>query len=336
MSDRHAGDMKILQRLVVGVDGSPGSTEAIALGIRLARTHESELFFAHAIDYMLAANESGAAVIEALTSEGETILSKARTMALEAGVRSDAAILEGRPEYAIVRHAGSVDASAIVVGTRGNSGMERFFLGSTAEGVLRLAMAPVFVAHGTALMSPHTFERILVAIDNSDPSDAAVEFATTLAAEHGSRLTFLHVVDEGTLYEEAANYAGATYPVLHEWLDEANIISGAAAQRAEGIGIQSVETAVVTGDPVNEIECFAASDRSDLIVVGAHGRRGLRHLMMGSVTHGVVRRSAVPVVVVRAAVRSQEPVVQTLDEGTIETIHPHVDQHGYVTLREDS
>ena len=169
-----------------------------------------------------------------------------------------------------------------------------------------------------------SFERIVVAIDNSDPSDAAIGLATKLAVIHGSRLAFCHVVDENTLYEEAANYGGATYPVLHEWLDEATILSRTAAEQAEGIGIRSVETAVLTGNPATEILKFASAQRCDLLVIGAHGRRGLRHLLIGSVANSVVRRSAMPVLVVRAHVAAAASRVQ-----------PHVDWHGYVTLRSD-
>lgn len=315
--------MKILEHLVVGIDGSPASGDAIALALRLAKSHGSEVHFAHAVDYM-AASDFGAAVIEALTNEGHRILSEAEKIARNYGVRAHAALLDGRPEYAIARYVEEIDAGGIVVGARGNMASERFFVGSTAEGVLRLAMVPVFVARDGSPTNRSTFDRIMVAVDNSDPSDAAVEFGTMLAAADGSHLTFCHVVDEDTLYEEAANYSGKTYPVLHEWLDEANAISAAAGERAEGNGVQSVETSIVTGDPTNEIVALAGSQHADLIVIGAHGRRGLRHLTIGSVAYGVVRKSRIPVVVVRRALAKEAPV-----------IHPHIDRHGYVTLRED-
>jgi nucleotide-binding universal stress UspA family protein len=130
---------EILKRVVVGVDGSPSAAEAIALAIRLARTHRSELYFSYAVDYALAASDAGAAVIDALTSEGTQILHKAKAIAANEGFAASTKVLEGRPEYAVVRHAQDITADAIVVGTRGKAGVERFFLGSTAEGVLRLA-----------------------------------------------------------------------------------------------------------------------------------------------------------------------------------------------------
>lgn len=314
---------QVFQRIVVGVDGSAEAGHAIALAIRLAQTHESEVLFGYAVDYA-AASDSSATVIEALTEDGHRILGNAKSRAQEAGVAARAELLEGRPEYALTRFAGEVNADAIVVGSKGMGVAERFFVGSTAEGILRLTMLPVFVAREMRPPLESTFERIVVAIDNSDPSDAAIELATKLAVIHGSRLSFCHVVDENTLYEEAANYGGATYPVLHEWLDEATILSRTAAEQAEGVGIRSVETAVLTGNPAAEILKFVAGQRADLIVVGAHGRRGLRHLLIGSVAHALVRRSTTPVLVVRTHVAA-----------AASTVHPHVDWHGYVTLRTD-
>ena len=312
---------QIFQRIVVGVDGSSAAGNATALAVRLAQTHQSEVLFANAVDYA-AARESSAAVIEALTADGHRILENAKSRAVEACVAARAQLLEGRPEYALTRFAGEVNADAIVVGSKGPGVAERFFVGSTAEGILRLTMLPVFIAREQQPAIATTFTRIVVAIDNSDPSDAAIELATKLAVIHGSRLAFCHVVDENTLYEEAANYGGATYPVLHEWLDEATILSRTAAEQAEGTGIRSVETAVLTGNPAAEILKFAAAQGSDLIVVGAHGRRGLRHLLLGSVTNTLVRRSTTSVLVVRTHVAA-----------ATERLNPHVDWHGYVTLR---
>lgn len=314
---------QILRRIVVGVDGSHAAGHATALAIQLAKTHQSEVLFAFAVDYA-AASESSAAVIEALTADGHRILENAKSSAVEEGVAARCELLEGRPEYALTRYAGQVNADAIVMGSRGPGIAERFFIGSTAEGVLRLTMLPVFIAREPNPAVPPSLKRIVVAIDNSDPSDAAIEFATKLAVIHGGSLAFCHVVDENTLYEEAANYGGATYPVLHEWLDEATILSRVAAEQAEGVGIRSVETAVLTGIPATEILKFAKAQSADLIVIGAHGRRGLRHLLIGNVVNSIIRRSELPVLVVRTHVASVASRVQ-----------PHVDWHGYVTLRAD-
>lgn len=294
--------------------------------MRLARTHESELLFVHAVDYSLFADEGEHDILDAVTRNGNEILRQAKEHAANAGVPSRTALLEGRADVAVTRYAEEIAADAIVVGTRGPSASERFFLGSTAEGILRLAIAPVFIVHDVPLSPSATFKRIVVAIDNSDPADAAIDLGTRLAVMDGSFLRFCHVVDEDTLYEEAANFGGATYPVLHEWLDEAAILSRSAAGQAEGVGVVGVETSVLTGNPVSEILNCASHQSADLVVIGSHGRRGLRHLMMGGVAQGVVRRSTIPVLVVRTRIAPN----------AVSPLHPHVDHHGYVTLRADA
>jgi nucleotide-binding universal stress UspA family protein len=317
---------QIFRRIVVALDRSRPAAQARELAMRLARTQESELLFVHAVDYSLLQEECDPAIVDAVTRNGNEILRQAKNHAADAGVPSRTALLEGRADYAVTRYAEEIAADAIVVGTRGPATSERFFLGSTAQGILRLAIAPVFIVHDVPLPLAAIFKRIVVAIDNSDPSDAAIELGTQLAAADGSRLAFCHVVDEETLYEEAANFGGATYPVLHEWLDEAAILSRSAASQAEGSGVRSVETSVLTGNPVTEILNFAASQLADLIVIGAHGRRGLRYLLMGSVAQAVVRRSTIPVLVVRTRIGA----------APASKLRPHVDQHGYVTLRSDA
>ncbi len=316
---------QIFRRIVVAIDRSRPATQAVELAMRLARTHQSELLFVYAVDYSLLSEECDRTVVDAVTRNGNEMLRRTKAHASDAGVPSRTALLEGRADYAVARYAEEIAADAIVVGTRGPAASKRFFLGSTAQGILRLALAPVFIVHDAPLPPGAAFKRIVVAIDNSDPSDAAVELGTRLAEEDGSRLAFCHVVDEDTLYEEAANFGGATYPVLREWLDEAAILSRSAADQAGGIGVRSVETSVLTGNPVTEILNFAASQLADLIVIGAHGRRGLRHLLIGSVAQAVVRRSTIPVLVVRTR----------LAAATTPKLHPHVDQHGYVSLRTD-
>jgi nucleotide-binding universal stress UspA family protein len=114
-------------------------------------------------------------------------------------------------------------------------------------------------------------------------------------------LTVAHVVDTDTLYEEAPNYAGDTGTILKEWLTEAGAIVDAATVSAGSCGVQSLETSVVTGNPVDELLSLALARDADLIVVGTHGRRGLRRMLLGSFAETLVRRSPIPVAVVRGS-----------------------------------
>lgn len=130
---------------------------------------------------------------------------------------------------------------------------------------------------------------VLVAVDDSDPAEEAVEFAADRFPD--ASLTLLNVapssapVTDTRVHQEAAERE-ATETLLGEYEDRL------------GDG-PSVETRVVEGSPAREIVDYATEHEVDHILIGSHGRRGLNRLILGSVAEKVVRRSPLPVTVVR-------------------------------------
>lgn len=139
------------------------------------------------------------------------------------------------------------------------------------------------------------FSRILVPTDGSDPATAALEHALDIAADQGATIQLLHVAD--TKEPSLTRLGDEVVDVLER---EGNDIISAAAERADERGV-SVETAVVQGDPRTVIVESATGDEFDLVVMGAHGRRGIGEYVLGSTTDCVVNRSEVPVLTVRSA-----------------------------------
>jgi nucleotide-binding universal stress UspA family protein len=191
------------------------------------------------------------------------------------------------------------------MGTHGRHGLERMFLGSTAEGVVRMTAVPTFVVRqpdaGTepaVSETECTFDRILVAVDDSEPSDAAVAFALDLAAAHNSRLFCCTVVDTGELIDKATTYGYDPESLMASLHAGAAELIAAKTAGAAAAGV-TVEPIVVEGDAAEAVLKSAADKRAGLIVVGTHGRRGLRRLFIGSVAENIIRRSGVPVAVVR-------------------------------------
>ena len=147
-------------------------------------------------------------------------------------------------------------------------------------------------------------ERILVPTDGSDAAEAAFEHALDVAADRDATLHVLNVAD--TTQPSLTRLGTDVVDALEREGDE---IVAAAADRAADRGI-AVTTHVVQGDPRETIVEFAtvgdpdgddAGRAFDLVVMGAHGRRGLGEYILGSVTDYVVNRSEVPVLTVRAA-----------------------------------
>jgi nucleotide-binding universal stress UspA family protein len=147
-----------------------------------------------------------------------------------------------------------------------------------------------------------TFTRILVPTDFSAASDAALAYAKLLAAQIGASLHLLHVFTD--LYTVAA-YAPEVYAPLPPEARERTLrhIDERLQERLdteEKRGFRGT-TAIVTGLTAKEIVGYAEGNDIDLIVMGTHGRRGVAHLLLGSVAEHVVRTARCPVLTVRGA-----------------------------------
>jgi nucleotide-binding universal stress UspA family protein len=149
-------------------------------------------------------------------------------------------------------------------------------------------------------------KRILVPTDFSEPAEAAVTWATTLAQEFKAELHILHVVPEPYVYPWGTELTSLP---LNEILVQAE---QAADQRLRqlvaeaGGGPRKVHTRALIGSPVDVILGVVADEHIDLIVLGTHGRGMVGHLLLGSVAERVVRRSPVPVLTVHGEKRSAE------------------------------
>jgi len=141
------------------------------------------------------------------------------------------------------------------------------------------------------------YDRILVPTDGSACAEHAVEHAIDLAEQYDAELHVLSVVDS----RDVSHSAPAISPQQIEQTlrDRAESVVEDAADRAGAAGIETV-TAVEPGIPDDVIVDYAADNDCDLIVMGTHGRTGLERYLLGSVTERTVRRSAVPVLTVRA------------------------------------
>lgn len=144
------------------------------------------------------------------------------------------------------------------------------------------------------------YRRILVAVDGSPASDRGFKEALRLASREKAALDILHVVNEWIPYPPLAGAPPLdVVPMLVESgrrvLDEARAKAKKQGVRATSILLESLER-----DVARRIVEQARKRRADLVVLGTHGRRGLRRLVLGSDAERVVRTSPVPVLLVRA------------------------------------
>ena len=146
------------------------------------------------------------------------------------------------------------------------------------------------------------YRRILVPVDGSATSLRGLSEAVALAKRERGRIFLVHVLDEFFVLAapEAAVYSESVIEDLQR--GGRRVLERAEARvRAAGLQVSSVMPETVGGRAGDEIVRQAKKLKADLIVIGTHGRRGIKRLALGSDAEQVVRNAPVPVLVVRAA-----------------------------------
>jgi universal stress protein A len=148
--------------------------------------------------------------------------------------------------------------------------------------------------HKDTSMIPQHF---LVPIDFSEYSTEALEYAIELAGKLQARITLLHVIQ--SLPMGGADMGVALpYSYIQELEAELNSSMEGYLKRVTDAGLQG-DVSIVHGVPFQEILDTATMRHADLIIMGTHGRTGLRHVLLGSVAEKVMRLAACPVLVTR-------------------------------------
>ena len=144
---------------------------------------------------------------------------------------------------------------------------------------------------------------ILVPTDFSDASKLATSAAAILAKRLGTKVTLLHIHDPDGLRPPAQiAWSPERRDDLDEQVRETCRLRLAEFRDSEFAGLDDVGTAVIDGEsPALGICQYAQEVGADLIVIGTHGRTGLKHLLIGSVAERVVRHSVVPVLSLRTS-----------------------------------
>ncbi|MBX3414309.1 MAG: universal stress protein [Pirellulales bacterium] len=135
-------------------------------------------------------------------------------------------------------------------------------------------------------------KKILFPTDFSTSSDAGLREATALARESGALLLIVHVEEPPTAYGGGEMYYGVPDP------NNEQIVAMLKAVTPNAPDVR-YEHRLIVGDPAAEIVRLAEEEGVDLIVLGTHGRTGLRRLLMGSVAEAIVRRANCRVLTVK-------------------------------------
>jgi nucleotide-binding universal stress UspA family protein len=311
-----------LRSLMVPLDGSPLSQQALGIAAGIARREAAALHLVTAIaPRSTLPIEAGSSVpdyaVEQAVHDGFRRYLDDQAEAVrrrEPGVPVSCSVLDGPVVGALAQHARYEDIDLIVMTTHGWGGLKRLWLGSVAQALVHRVPCPTLLLRPTPEAPGFGLHRILVALESADDADAMLEAALALGAlVDGAHYTLLQVVQlQPPLLLRIAGIPGST---VRDWVAAAAREAAgrleAAAFRLRHRGIAADAHVVVERGAGEQILGFAKRAGADLIVMGTRTSR-LERAVFGSVADKVVRGTSPPVLVVpihRESIASEHQVV---------------------------
>jgi nucleotide-binding universal stress UspA family protein len=172
-------------------------------------------------------------------------------------------------------------------------------------------------------MSSSLFSRIIVGVDDSEPSQRAVDFALRIAAQYKGQVTAVHGVDWASAVSslEAGLSVADPQPVVDALRTEGRALLANVTAQARSAGIACDEQ-LIDGTPVDAILTAAKKAGALVIVLGTHGRGGFARLVLGSVAESTIRSSEIPVLAVHPK-DELPPASQPLFEKVVAAVDSH-------------
>ncbi len=214
---------------------------------------------------------------------------------------------------ALIEHAREIEADLIVMSTHGRGPLQRLWLGSVADGMVRAAEVPVLLVRPSEDESirtaVHPIQRILVPLDGSTLAEEVLKPAAALARAWGAEIDLVQVVQPVLLAVDPPMLLPSIVPSAYDAeltaleRDRAQDYLHDIAERYSKRGVRMSSAACIGRDPIETLLELAQPSRYGLIALATHGRGGLRRLAMGSVADKLVRAAAVPVLVCRPVKR---------------------------------
>lgn len=295
-----------MMRVLVPLDGSLLAEQALPTAVSIARKRGATL-------HLLLVNEGRPGVglegwpwaISTARTHGDYIREKAKHLGAEANIAVDHTIAEGRVADEICRHAREQQAALIIIATRAHTGVARILGGSVADAVVRHAHVPVLLlpaAPPGRHIRPrsHRIDRILIALDGSDESTAALEAAIGLADPGVTELDVVEVVPPVSLppFDVVRRVTRIDRAATQEAVDKASgQLADLAARVAERSGCDVYSHVVAADDVARGILRIAHGFNASIVAMGTRGR-GASRLFMGSVAERIIRDGRYPMLMV--------------------------------------
>jgi nucleotide-binding universal stress UspA family protein len=291
--------------IIVPLDRSELAEEALPLAAGVAvRLHRPlQLTLVHTgIPMLPEAGPTGMPDLDARLWQDEHayLLQVGSRLERKTGVAVNTTILEGPVAPTLIAHARSNDADLVVMSTHGRGGLNRLFLGSVADRLIRELHCPLVLVHaGCAPATPHPEEqrRILIPLDGSALAESIIDRVLTAFGADHLVLDLVQVVPPSHELFTGGS-APLTVPThLEQHLLVANRYLHAVATRLRQLGLTvHIQTRVDSSVP-HAILRHADEHQSHLIAVATRGLGGLERMLLGSVADKLVRGASVPLLV---------------------------------------
>ncbi len=291
----------MMRTILVPTDFSSSADSALAYAFQFAEVYDADVHILHIVERPMATIPD--LPPEVVTMAQDKAMDAMAQLLRRHGKTEKDVTITVKPERLTASIPEMIGAFAeenrcdlLVLGTHGRRGARRLLLGSVAEEVIRHARIPALTVREGEEPTPGDRQRhILVPIDLSDSTDAAIRVATDVALKFKARIELLHVVDIG-FYP----YYGLLEDPVAELEQKALDVAGkelekrASALRDAGI---DVEVHRRKGHVAERILAFTSENDLDLVVMASHGRSGVDRVLLGSVAERVLRAAHVPVMV---------------------------------------
>lgn len=283
--------MKGYNKILVAVDGSDSSKNAFRQACKIAKEDNGQITVVTIIPLYSDQFETlnmKEKVSKVLTADGERILSEIKDIAGEEQIAVTTILEEGDPFDAIIDISEEGRFDLIVMGRRGKTQLEKVLMGSVTARVIGHSQRDILVVpKDTSLI-----KSILLATDGSKYSKSATEKAIAIAKLYDCELKVVSAVNIGDGFE------GDGLAIENELLAKARGIVNEVKKKGEEQGV-NIEPLVSEGEIFTVITTLAKEHNAGLIIMGSHGRTGIRRLLMGSVAEKVIGYTPCPVLVVK-------------------------------------
>jgi nucleotide-binding universal stress UspA family protein len=293
-----------IDKILVPVDFSEPSKQALAYGASLALQFKAKLFIAHVVPctpfvaeaYPIDTFECEKTRYEAAKADMATLLPPEYTDKIQ----TEIIVKVGDVHDELLGIMSSEGIDLVVMGTHGRRAFERFLLGSVTERMLRKSAVPVLTvshldaSHEIRTPDPVQLRRIVYATDLSSESGGGFHFAAELARAYKIPLSVVHVFDAlENAYWGAEMGVFVPEDVVQMRKNVKERIDRAVERELQG-GI-TIDTIMRNGKPYQEIINYAEEAKADLIVVDMRYKGRLERAVLGATAERLIRAATVPV-----------------------------------------